>query len=78
MKDLAAEVLGAKIQQNEHCPVCVILYAWIMICDEANTSIFTSLAHDCLHGDFLYSYRLRMPELRCSFTTSTRKHGRKT
>lgn len=29
LKDLAAEVLGAKIQQNEHCPVCVILYAWI-------------------------------------------------
>lgn len=81
LKDLAAEVLGAKIQQNEHCPVRVTSYAWFLICVVMLWTLpfyYVTPAHDCLHDHFLYSYRSRTHELQCSFTTSTRKHGRKT
>jgi hypothetical protein len=81
LKDLAAEVLGAKIQQSEHCPVCDATY---MITDLSLASHFhvdVTSAHDYLHGHLLMlllSYRLRMLELPCSFTISTRRHGRRT
>ena len=48
---LAAELLGAKIQQNEHCPVCVIFHGfWLSI---SLILPFWSISdHDYLHDPF--------------------------